>query len=555
MQKRCSIPSRRSTSDAEELQSVSFFNDLWPNKAQSAGAKRYHCGNGNRLSESDCGMRDGSIKKLTLTAALAALVFTSGAGADDIQLPDMGSPADAVLSKSDENRFGRAIMAQIRQTGQVVEDPLITEYINEIGHRIGAHANDGSHKFEFFVVDDVRINAFALPGGYIGVHTGLLEATRNEDELAGVLGHEIAHVTQRHIARAIHANQRQSILSTALMLGAMVVAAAGGSSDAVRAGIAVAQGTAIQSQINFTRSNEYEADRIGIGALNDAGYDPHGMASFFEVMSRQQPATPELRAPEFLRTHPVTTARIAEAHNRAQEYPRRQSSDSTNYGIARARIIVERFDTAAEAIAYFETRDYEKQTDIDRYGRAVAYQRAGRHVDANRIFDELIDADQKVIAYHIGLAETQLELEQYAAGKETFDRAVELFPRNVPLIITYGEFLIRLGEPDKAHALLLDLMNNVAPTPEQVRLIARAASESGDAAEAYYYMSEYELMTGDLINGIRYLQRALTLPGLQEIQKIRFEARIDFIREYMTEEQLRQMQRTRPGQSLAGNVG
>ncbi|MDH3748880.1 MAG: M48 family metalloprotease [Gammaproteobacteria bacterium] len=500
-------------------------------------------------------MTQNLLQKLGIATTLAMLVVVSGAGADDIQLPDIGSPADAVLSKSEENRFGRAIMSQIRQTGQVVEDPLIAEFINEIGHQIAAQANDGSHRFEFFVINDERINAFALPGGYIGVHTGLIEATRNEDELAGVLAHEIAHVTQRHIARAIHANQRQGILTTALMLGAIVAGIAGGGGDAMQAGIAVAQGTAAQSQINFTRSNEYEADRIGIGALHDAGYDPHGMASFFDVMSRQQPTSPELRAPEFLRTHPVTTNRIAEARARASEHPRQLSTDSTNYGVARVRMIVERFDTAAEAVAYYEKRDYQQQSDIERYGRAVAYQRAGRHNDANRIFDELINKDEKVIAYHIGLGETQLELENYSAGKATFDRAVELFPRNVPLIITYGEFLVRLGEPKKAHKLLLDLMNNVPPTPEQVRLIARAASEAGDSAESYYYLSEYELMTGDLINGIRYLQRALTLPDLQEIQRIRFEARIDFIRDYMTEEQLKQMQRSRPDRSSVADAG
>lgn len=491
-----------------------------------------------------------TLQKLATSAALALLVVASGAGADDIELPDMGSPADAVLPKSEESRFGRAIMAEIRRSGRVVEDPLVTEYVNEIGRRIAAHANDGSHRFEFFVVDDPRINAFALPGGFIGVHTGLLEATRNEDELAGVLAHEIAHVTQRHIARAIHANQRQGILTTALMLGALVAGVAGGSADAVQAGIAVAQGTAAQSQINFTRSNEYEADRIGINALYDAGYDPHGMASFFEVMSRQQPASPELRAPEFLRTHPVTTNRIAEARNRAQVYPRQPKSDSTSYGISRARMIVDRFDTAAEAVAYYEKRGYDQQTDIERYGRAVAYQRAGRQLEANRIFQALAERDQKVIAYHIGLGETQIELEQYAAGTATFERAVELFPRNVPLVITYGEYLIRLGKAEQAHSILLDMMNNVPPTPAQVRLIARAASEAGDAAESYYYMSEYELMTGDLIGGIRYLQRALSLPELQEIQRIRFEARIDFIRDYMTEEQLREMQRGRAGQSL-----
>ncbi len=494
-------------------------------------------------------MKHGLLKRAGLVLAAATLAFASGAGADDINLPELGSPADAVLSKSEEARFGRAMMAQIRQSGAVVEDPLITEYINDIGNRIAAHSNDGTHDFEFFVIDDHRINAFAMPGGYIGVHTGLIEATRNEDELAGVLAHEVAHVTQRHIARAIHANQRQGILTTALMLGAIIAGMASDDSDVINAGMAVAQGTAAQQQINFTRSNEYEADRIGINALNEAGYDPHGMASFFEVISRMQPAAPEMRAPEFLRTHPVSSARIAEARNRAQEFPRQMSSDSTSYGITRTRIIVDGFDTPAEGVAYFEQRDYENQSHVERYGRAVAYQRAGMHDEAYAIFAELALADHGVIAYHIGLGETQIDRENYAGGVETFDRALELFPRNVPLVVRYGEMLLRLGQPEQAHSLLLDLLNNVPPTPEQVRLIARAASEAGDAAEAYYYLSEYELMTGDLVGGIRYLQRALTLPDLEEIQRIRFEARIDFIREYMSEEQLREMQRTRPGRT------
>ena len=484
------------------------------------------------------------LKRVFLLLAVASVVFVSGAGADDIQLPDMGSPADAILSKTTESQIGRAIMRDIRASGAVVEDPQLTEYINDIGHRLAAQTNDGDYEFTFFVVDDPNINAFALPGGYIGVHTGLIEATRNEDELAGVVAHEIAHVTQRHIARAVHANSRQSILTTALMLGAMVLGAAGGG-DAAQGAIAIAQGTAAQQQINFTRNNEYEADRIGIHALAAAGFDPHGMASFFEVLSRQNTRSPELRVPEFLRTHPVTTARVAEASNRARSYPRIQSADTTNYGIAKARIIAARFDTEELAVEHFEQRDYAIQNDEQRYGRAVAYQRAGRHGDARRIFEDLVEKDKKVISYHIGLGQAQLALEDYAVGQQTFEAALDLFPRNVPLVIEYGEQLIRLGKARQAHTMLLDLMNNVPPTPEQVRLIARAANEAGDVAESYYYMSEYRLMTGDLIGGINFLQQALRLPELQEIQRIRFEARIDFIREFMTEEQLKQLQRSR----------
>ena len=197
-----------------------------------------------------------TLRKAALLTATATLVIASAAGADDIKLPDMGSPADAILSKSDEAQIGRAIMSQIRATGAVVEDPLVTEYINEVGSRVAAQTNDGSQSFTFFVIDDPNINAFALPGGYIGVHTGLIDASRNENELAGVLAHEVAHVTQRHIARAIHASQRQSILTTALMLGAILAGVATGDSDAATAGIAVAQGASAQQQINFTRSNE-----------------------------------------------------------------------------------------------------------------------------------------------------------------------------------------------------------------------------------------------------------------------------------------------------------
>lgn len=492
-------------------------------------------------------------KRALLLVSVAVLLAASASGADELQIPDMGSPADAVLNKTTEAQIGRAIMHSIRLSGQLVEDPQITEYINEIGHRIAAQTNDGNHEFTFFVIDDPRINAFALPGGYIGVHTGLIDATRSEDELAGVLAHEIAHVTQRHIARAIHASSRQSILTTALMLGAMILGAAGGDGDVMQGAIAIAQGTAAQQQINFTRSNEYEADRIGIGALAEAGFDPHGMGSFFEVMSRQQLGAPDTRMPEFLRTHPVTTARIAEARSRAREFSRVQSDDTKNYGIAQARLRVASYQTPEQSISYFEQREYAKQTDVERYGRAVAYQRAGRYLEASKIFDDLAENDQKVIAYHIGLGQAQLALEQYSVGQAIFDRAIELFPRNVPLVIHYGELLLQMGKADQAHTMLLDLMNNVPPTPEQVRLIARAASAAGDDAESYYYMSEYRLMTGDLIGGVNFLRQALALPELQEIQRIRFEARIDFIRDFMTEEQLIQLQRSRPVSASARN--
>ncbi len=490
-------------------------------------------------------MTAGIIRKCTLVLLATGLTFAVLAPAAEINLPDIGSPADATLSKNDEAQLGRAIMRQIRKSGRVVEDPLVNEYVNEIGHRIAAQANnDGIYDFSFFVIEDPAINAFALPGGFIAVHTGLLEATRSEDELAGVLAHEISHVTQRHIARAIHSGRRQSIMSMAIMLGAILAAVAGADGDAVQGAIAIAQGTAAQQQINFTRSNEYEADRVGISALANAGFDPQGMASFFEVISRSN--TPlEFRTPEFLRTHPVSSARIAEARSRARNYPPVHTSDTVNYGVARARILVTSKSTPEEAVRYFEREPYEYQSDVERYGRAVAYLRHGRNAEANKIFEELANKDPEVIAYHIGLADAQLAMEAIDESVATFESARELFPRNVPLVIHYAEALLKLGHAQEAHEILLDLLNNVPPTPEQVRLIARAAIAAGETAEAHYYMAEYRFIIGDLIGGVNFLRQALKVPELEEIQRIRFEARIDFIREFMTEEQLVQMSRSR----------
>lgn len=490
-------------------------------------------------------MNSETPKKLALVLTIVALTMAVGSPAAEVNLPDIGSPADATLSKNDENQLGRAIMRQIRASGQLVEDPQITEYVNEIGHRIAAQANvDGDHEFSFFVINDPAINAFALPGGFIGVHTGLLEATRSEDELAGVLAHEVAHVTQRHIARAIHASKRQSLISTAIMLGAILAGAAGASGDVMQGGIAAAQGAAAQSQINFTRSNEYEADRIGISALAAAGFDPQGMGSFFEVISRGS-SNPATQMPEFLRTHPVSSARIAEARGRARSFAPVHTTDSVDYGIARARFIVEKQRTSEAAVAYYEREAYQYQSDIERYGRAVAYLRAGRNLEANRIFEELANKEPEVIAYHIGLADSQLALEAIDESANTFEKARRLFPRNVPLTIHYAEALLKLGNATLAHEILLDLLNNVPPTPQQVRLIARAAIEAGEIAEAHYYMAEYRFMIGDLIGGVNFLRQALRVPELEEIQRIRFEARIDFVQEFMSEEQLQQMQRGR----------
>lgn len=468
----------------------------------------------------------------TLCIALSAACIALPASAE---LPDIGSPADAVLPKSQEAQLGRSIMREIRRQGVIVNDPELTEYVQSIGHRLAAQHNNGEFEFEFFVVDDPNINAFALPGGYIGVHTGLIAATRNESELAGVLAHEIAHVTQRHIARAIHANQRNSLINMAAMLGALLAAAAADAGgDGIQAAVLSSQAAQAQSRINFTRSNEYEADRVGVGILARSGFDPNGMADFFSTMSREAgPAG--ARVPEFLRTHPVNSARMAEARGRARDLGSVRHTNSDGYRIAKARIDV----LGRGAGPAINSND---DPEIDAYAEALVHMEQLNFAKAVPLLEKLVDQNPDVISYRIALGKAQAGNDDEFTALETLDDAYQLFPRNVPLSIAYAQVLMDNEESAEAHRLLLDLFNTVPPTLDQVRLITRAAVAAGELAEAHYYQSEYNIMLGDLVGSIKMLREGLAIDDISPIQIARFEARMETVSEYLTDEQRRLLQ-------------
>lgn len=469
-------------------------------------------------------------RQLSTVILIISLIFRPALAVDD-GLPDIGSPSDTVLSKEQERQIGRAIYRSLRSTGVIVSDPEVEEYIQDVGQKLAANAQDGEFKFKFFVIDDSAINAFALPGGYIGIHSGLILATQNESELAGVMAHEISHVTQRHISRAIYASQRSSIISMAAMLGAIILGAATGESDLITGGIMSAQGASIQQQINFTRSNEYEADRVGVGVLAQSGFDPYGMPDFFETLARQTGPLAS-QAPEFLRTHPVTANRISETRSRAADYPETDSQDAVSYSLTRARLRFLSSSTPEKALVKFEgdLDDPEMVGDIGtEYGIALTRMSLGQYELARDDFQNLMDANPSVIHFHSGLALAQMATGDKQAAFKTFSDAVRLFPRNVPLTFRYAEVLFQNGQPEDAHRILLDLYNQVPPTPEQVRLIALAASAAGDTADAHYYMAEYHLLNGELVMAADQLRLALSLPGLDSVQKARFRSRLDEI--------------------------
>ncbi|MFM1885276.1 MAG: hypothetical protein RL026_433 [Pseudomonadota bacterium] len=460
-----------------------------------------------------------------------------------ISLPDLGSGANALISRNEEQQVGRMILRDLRDQRQVLEDPESTEYIHELGLRLAAQAQEGEQQFTFFVVRDRGVNAFAVPGGVIGINAGLVLETANESELAGVMAHEIGHVVQRHIARAIEAQSRNSLPMMAAMLGAILVGVAAGG-DAAPGMIAMAQGAAMQQQINFTRMEEHEADRVGIGYLSAAGFDPDGMAGFFSTMGRLQgPLANDI--PYMLKTHPVSALRVAEARARAAQLPPVENRpDSPGYGMIRERLRVLMAPEEQDLRPYYEAQLQQPgAAELPlRYGFALAAMRAGDAATAATALEALVDAYPETTLLHSALGEALLADRRPEQALARFAKAVELFPRNVPLSVRYADALLAAGQASRAHELLLDLFNNAPPTPEQIRLTARVADAAGDRGDAYYYMAEYHISGGDLMIATQQLDLALAQDRLTSVQRKRYLARREEIRGVLREERMRRYQ-------------
>ncbi len=472
----------------------------------------------------------------TAVGASMSVGWAAGVEPTNQDLPDLGSPANAAISIEEEHQAGLAYVNQIRNTGIIITDPEISQYAQEIGHSLSSHAQEGEQQFYYFVVRDPDVNAFAVPGGFVNINSGLIMATRNENELAGVLAHETAHVTQRHIVRGILDQAHAGLMTTAAMLAAVLIGATAGrgSPDAVEGAILAGESASIQHQINYTRDNEYEADRIGIATMASAGYDPLGMASFFDYMSHSGPEPSRVNAVKFLIDHPIFSDRVAEARNRADQIGRIRHEDSLSYLLTKERLrSIAGNPQAAHDYYVNMSKNGAGKTIEERYGKAVADINLRNPAAAIPDLQALVRDYPKVTQFYGALGQAYMVNNQFKESEAVLDRAMNLFPRNVPITIRLAETLMKSGDNRRAHLVLLDLFNVVEPTPDQTRLIAKAANAAGDFADSYAYMAEFYLMSGDLSQALNQLQLALGVPDLDAIQRARISARLEEVRAAM----------------------
>lgn len=472
---------------------------------------------------------------LLMAGAVSLAAATSGGGDADLSptfsiadLPDIGEPADKSMSPADERRLGGEVVAQLYRYQIIDEDPVLKDYLIKVSQRLLAFSNAPDTAIRVFTIADRRINAFALPGGYIGINRGLLMAAESESEMAGVMAHEIAHVTQRHIARTQEATSAASLATWAAAVLAVILG--GGSSDVVMGALAAGGAINAQRQINYTRSHELEADRLGIQTLSAAGYNPYGVVDFFSTLE-QQSRLYGTGIPEILRTHPLNTRRIAEARSRAANMPPVENENNAEFELMRARARVLSQSRPSESLEYFgQLVRTGNARPASHYGLALALVRAGQPVQALEALQPLIDENPRNLNVLLALADAQRAARQTREAAATYRRAATLYPRSGAATLEYASWLIDQGEPIEARRLLLRHDQALEQHVQGLRLLADAATMAGDQPEAAYQMANYHYARGDAGTALSHLDAGLRIENLNDREEARLTARRNEVR-------------------------
>ena len=426
-------------------------------------------------------------------------------------LPDLGDSSQAAMSPAQERKLGDAIMRQIRAQGGYLQDPEVNDYLNELGRRLVLALPGTKQDFEFFGVPDAQINAFALPGGHIGVHTGLIVLAQNESELASVLAHEISHVTQHHMSRMVDKQKDTMLMTLAGLALAVLASRAGGANGAqgVQAAIAGSQALAMQTQLNFTRDNEYEADRIGFSRLVAGGFDPNSAATFMEKLQRSTRFT-DGNTPSYLRTHPITYERIAEAQGRAQGLPYRQVPDSLEFHLVRALLRSYQGD-AREQVKVFETALKERKYNseiAERYGLVAALLRAQNIPRAKEELATLEKMAPPNAMFDAMAGNVLMGGGEYAAAAKRFEAALAKYPNKMQLVYDYPEALLKDKRAAAASAFVEQQLVRFPGDGQLHQIAARAYAEQNMRLKEHEHQAEYYAWMGNLPLAISQLELA-----------------------------------------------
>ena len=455
------------------------------------------------------------LKSTRLLAVLIGLVAiplgaTLASTAQD-QLPVLGDSTSAIVSPEKEYKIGRAWLRELRRQAPIISDPLLTDYLEHLLYRLASNSQIPSPDLEMVIINSPQINAFAVPGGVIGLNAGLLLNAENQDQLSAVIAHELAHLSQRHFARGLAQSKRAKWTNlAALMASAIVAVAAGG--DAGMAALATTQASAIDQRLRFSRYNEQEADHMGMQTLAKSNMDPNAMADFFEQLMKNIRYSG--KPPEFLLTHPVTESRISDARNRAMQYPSRPPQASLEFDLMKIRTIVWFTTSKGAIIKELEANLKEARSSnqsVIRYGLALAYLKSNRFKDALAQIDQVIEDNPYRITYQATKAEILIAAAEYEQATVMLEKALDITPLNFPLSIYYAEALLRLNHPAKAKKVLEEQLTLNRDKPYIWYLLSETSGRAGDILNVHRARAEYLYLNGRVDQATQQLEYALPL--------------------------------------------
>jgi predicted Zn-dependent protease len=433
---------------------------------------------------------------------------------DKLDLPEMGDSAGALISPDEEKKLGEAFFRSLHTQIEINQDNEIQQYIQMIGEKLVSHSDTPSYPFHFFVVMENNINAFAGPGGYIGVNSGLILMTEAESELASVMAHEIAHVTQRHLYRSYEASSRLSIPMAAATLGAILLGTQ--SAAAGQAAIMAIQAGSVQFQIDFTREHEEEADRVGMQTLSASIYDPRSMPTFFERLQQSTRYSGQ-NVPEFLRTHPVTASRISDSRGRADNYPYKQYPDSLAYQLIKTKLQVLLANDNNDIRSILQarlTQGLPEQQMVAQYGLGLLALKMQNFVEAESIFQKLIKNHPEQTHYAAALARTAFESNNYKLALSRYQKLAAQFPDNDAVKLEYVGALLKGGEPLMAKNVLLALPLKTQKFPVFSEFLAQIYGDLNQPAESHRYLADYYFAMGETRQAILQIRLAQQIRGI-----------------------------------------
>jgi beta-barrel assembly-enhancing protease len=454
------------------------------------------------------------LQRLFSACALSLLIICSNAYAvtEDLKLPELGESPSGLFSTEFEHQLGRAWLRVFRQQAPTIDDPLMFDYLEDLTYRLITHSQLQDRRVDIVIVDNPTINAFAVPGGVMGVHNGLFLWAQTEDEFATVIAHEIAHLSQRHFSRGVEFQQRQQPLALAAMLASLVIMATAGG-DAGMAALSATQAAAQDSALRYSRANEQEADRIGMQTMVEADMDPHAAPAMFERMLQSTRYSGGSNVPEFLRSHPLSESRIADTRNRAREYPKTIHATSLNYQLMRARAKVQLADTPEEAVQQFqgELDGSPRSTEAATYGLVLALTAAGRAEEARSHLTGLADKNPNRIEFVVADAEIDMALNKPDKAAKQLQASLAVAPGNHPLTMTYARALMLGQQAHIAEEVLVAQSKVRGDDPGLWYLLAEVQGLSGNIAGLHQSRAEYFILNGVLDEATRQLNYALKL--------------------------------------------